>query len=234
VRGYDEEVLTKDEIFDHEKESLHEDAKITKIFRVETDIFHYETPICKVFKEFNYLLEIDVDVLTKDIPGFKTYEDIRIHGSTNGIKMYLGLKKSHDWIMALGKSLLMILIMFANRTNNDDTIQANQECLDEREPKDNDDDINDLDDYLIQNDAPFIVNEEEEQFNERRCKLLGIAYVKPPTCKFKKFEVIKYSFRPADEYVAIKEYEYDIGFEQKKTCLKSTIRFFARRTKDGS
>ncbi|GJV60157.1 hypothetical protein Tco_1466257 [Tanacetum coccineum] len=44
---------------------------------IETDIFHFETPLCKAFKEFNYLYQIDVDVLTKDIPGFKTYEEYK-------------------------------------------------------------------------------------------------------------------------------------------------------------
>ncbi|GJT42180.1 hypothetical protein Tco_0942045 [Tanacetum coccineum] len=44
---------------------------------IETNIFDFETPLCKAFKEFNYLLEIHIDVLTKDIPGFKTYEDYK-------------------------------------------------------------------------------------------------------------------------------------------------------------
>ncbi|GJS75356.1 hypothetical protein Tco_0725237 [Tanacetum coccineum] len=44
---------------------------------IKTDIFHFKTPLCKAFNEFNYLLQIDTDVLTKDIPGFKTYEGYR-------------------------------------------------------------------------------------------------------------------------------------------------------------
>ncbi|GJV93571.1 hypothetical protein Tco_1541384 [Tanacetum coccineum] len=54
---------------------------------------------------------------------------------------------------------------------------------------DEDDDIGDLEDYLIQKDPPYYVNKEEERSKERRCKLLGIPYVKPPTCKSEKFEV---------------------------------------------
>ncbi|GJW93600.1 hypothetical protein Tco_0173272 [Tanacetum coccineum] len=92
-----------------------------------------------------------------------------------------------------------------SRTDIDETIQ------DEKEPKgDNDDDIGDVGDYLILNEGPYYVNEEEERSKERRCKLLGIPYMKPPTCKSKNFEVVKYSFGPVEEYVAIKEYEYDI------------------------
>ncbi|GKC84795.1 hypothetical protein Tco_1140512, partial [Tanacetum coccineum] len=98
------------------------------------------------------------------------------------------------------------------RINNDnDAIQANQERFDDHEPmKDDDDDIGDLGDYLIPNYAPYYVDKEEERFKERRSKLLGIPYKKPPTFKSKKFKVIKYSFGPAEGYVAIKEYQYDI------------------------
>nr|GEU28599.1 hypothetical protein [Tanacetum cinerariifolium] len=95
---------------------------------------------------------------------------------------------------------------------NDDNnaIQANQEWFDDHEPMEDDDDIGDLDDYLIPKDAPYYVDEEEEGFKEKRRKLLGIPYEKLPTFISKKFEVIKYSFGPAKEYVAIREYEYDI------------------------
>nr|GEV41903.1 RNA-directed DNA polymerase [Tanacetum cinerariifolium] len=48
-----------------------------EIFRIKTDIFDFETPLCKAFKEFNHLLQIDVDVLIGDLPGFKTYEDYK-------------------------------------------------------------------------------------------------------------------------------------------------------------
>nr|GEU95325.1 hypothetical protein [Tanacetum cinerariifolium] len=40
-----------------------------------TDIFRFETPLCKAFKEFNYLSQIDVDVLIKDTHEFKAYEE---------------------------------------------------------------------------------------------------------------------------------------------------------------
>ncbi|GJX47627.1 hypothetical protein Tco_0272817, partial [Tanacetum coccineum] len=48
--------------------------EIFEVFRTETNIFDYDTSLCKAFYEFNYLLQIDPDVLTKDIDGFKTYD----------------------------------------------------------------------------------------------------------------------------------------------------------------
>ncbi|GJW55343.1 hypothetical protein Tco_0099428 [Tanacetum coccineum] len=89
--------------------------------------------------------------------------------------------------------------------------QKEQGWFDEHELMgDDDNDIGYLEDYLIRKDPPYYVNEDEEKFKEQRCKLLGIPCVKLPTCKTKKFEVAKYLFGPAEEYVAITEYEYDI------------------------
>ncbi|GKD23468.1 hypothetical protein Tco_1225171 [Tanacetum coccineum] len=109
----------------------------------------------------------------------------------------------------------------AGTTNDDDAVQADQGWFDNHEPmENNDDDIGDLGDYLIPNEGPYYVNEEEERSKERRCKLLGIPYMKPPTCKSEKFEVVKYSFGPAEEYVAIKEYEYGIRFRTEENVSR--------------
>ncbi|GKA26230.1 retrovirus-related pol polyprotein from transposon TNT 1-94, partial [Tanacetum coccineum] len=44
---------------------------------IETDVFDYETPFYLAFNEFNYLLKVDPDLLTKNIMRFKTYEDYK-------------------------------------------------------------------------------------------------------------------------------------------------------------
>ncbi|GJW14042.1 hypothetical protein Tco_0018175 [Tanacetum coccineum] len=53
------------------------EEETAKNFKIETDIFDYETPLCLAFNEFNYLLKVDPNLLTKDIMGFKTYEDYK-------------------------------------------------------------------------------------------------------------------------------------------------------------
>ncbi|GJU11086.1 hypothetical protein Tco_1133482 [Tanacetum coccineum] len=70
IRGDDEVELTDEESFDDEDE-------IVEVFRIDTNIFDYETPLCSAFNEFNYLLKVDLDLLTKDIMGFKTYKDYK-------------------------------------------------------------------------------------------------------------------------------------------------------------
>ncbi|GJY16530.1 hypothetical protein Tco_0386952 [Tanacetum coccineum] len=67
TRGDDEVELTDEESFDDEDD-------VAKVFRIDTNIFDYETPLCSAFKEFNYLLKVDPNLLTNDIIGFKTYE----------------------------------------------------------------------------------------------------------------------------------------------------------------
>nr|GEV79953.1 VIER F-box protein 2 [Tanacetum cinerariifolium] len=72
VRGDDEVELT-----DEESSCSDDEDEVVKIFRVDTNVFDFETPTCRAFKEFNCLLQIDPDVHTKDIKGFKTYEDYK-------------------------------------------------------------------------------------------------------------------------------------------------------------
>ncbi|GJW08055.1 hypothetical protein Tco_1570478 [Tanacetum coccineum] len=52
IRGVDEVELTDEEFYNNEDE-------VAEVFRIDTNIFDFETPMCKTFKEFNY---------NKDIP----------------------------------------------------------------------------------------------------------------------------------------------------------------------
>ncbi|GJV94642.1 hypothetical protein Tco_1546219 [Tanacetum coccineum] len=69
--GGDDEVELTDEEFSNNED------EVAEVFRIDTNIFDFETPMCKTFKEFNYLLQIDPDLLTKDIEGFKTYDEYK-------------------------------------------------------------------------------------------------------------------------------------------------------------
>nr|GEW53791.1 hypothetical protein [Tanacetum cinerariifolium] len=124
----DKEVLIDDEFFDLERDNLREGNEIAKVFKTKMDIFLFETPLCKEFKDFNHLLQSDVDLLTRNLSGFKTYKDHK-----NMFKNHAGIN------------------------NDDKAIQMNQEWFDDHEPigdDDDDDDILDLNDYLIPKDAP--------------------------------------------------------------------------------
>nr|GEW10252.1 zinc finger, CCHC-type [Tanacetum cinerariifolium] len=82
--GSDEIKPTNEEPSDLEETNHDDEQKIGEIFRSETNLFDYETPLCEKFKE--YILKIDPNLLTKDIEGFKTYEEFnwRNDGYCNG------------------------------------------------------------------------------------------------------------------------------------------------------
>ncbi|GKD68882.1 hypothetical protein Tco_1322972 [Tanacetum coccineum] len=65
-RGDDEEVKTNNELSNPRDDNLIEENEIAQIFRIDTDLFDFDTPLCQAFKEFNYLSQIDVD--NKGIP----------------------------------------------------------------------------------------------------------------------------------------------------------------------
>nr|GEW12255.1 retrovirus-related Pol polyprotein from transposon TNT 1-94 [Tanacetum cinerariifolium] len=253
-RGDDEEVLTDEELYDRKEEKVSEEKENAEIFRIETDIFDFETPLCKAFKKFNHPFQIDVDVLTGDLTGLKTYEDYKdapYHfknghsewptcnwkedGNCNGENLPGMIRigdmtwfQNYEWNIGRERRKKKKNQDHAGMTN-DDAIQGDHEWFDEHEPMEDDDDINDLDDYLIMNYASYFVDEEKERSKEIRCKLLGIPYVKPQACKYEKFEVIKYSFGPAEEYVAIKEYEYDIWLRTKENVSQVFKEIFRKK-----
>ncbi|GJU70135.1 hypothetical protein Tco_1256394 [Tanacetum coccineum] len=76
--GYDpSDIREDDEVELTDEESSDNEDDIAEVLRIDTNIFDYETPLCSTFKEFNYILEVDPDLLIKDIIGFKTYEDYK-------------------------------------------------------------------------------------------------------------------------------------------------------------
>nr|GEV72836.1 reverse transcriptase domain-containing protein [Tanacetum cinerariifolium] len=60
-----------------EKDDDHDD--ITDIFKIEGNLFDYETPLCKAFNDFNYLLKIDRDLFTFDIQRIGTYKEYELN-----------------------------------------------------------------------------------------------------------------------------------------------------------
>nr|GEY99806.1 hypothetical protein [Tanacetum cinerariifolium] len=70
------------------------------------------------------------------------------------------------------------------------------------------------------------VQDVQEQEDKERCELYDNLRQEPPICKIRRFEMIKYSFEEEEEYVAIKEYEYDDLQEPIKMNVTLTRRYF--------
>ncbi|GJU99291.1 hypothetical protein Tco_1328562 [Tanacetum coccineum] len=189
---------------------------------IETNIFDYESPVCKAFNEFNYIFQIDPDVLTKDILEFKTYEDYKDDWIYEWNDKVPWVNEKHWKLDGVWKETICDQ---GDATNIEPDVNYNT-CLDiarlfndhttkneEKDVQDGNEEIKDLDDYLVRGDAQF------NKDDERRCKLLGIPYAKPSACKTERFEVVKYSFGPSEKYVAIKECGYyDWTTSEENVC----------------
>ncbi|GJV96572.1 hypothetical protein Tco_1548149 [Tanacetum coccineum] len=60
-----------------EDENPNEMDNVPEIFKIEGNLFYFETPLCEAFHEFNWLLKIDTDLFTYDIQNFKTYDEYK-------------------------------------------------------------------------------------------------------------------------------------------------------------
>nr|GEW20409.1 hypothetical protein [Tanacetum cinerariifolium] len=98
VKPYDEESS------DPNEENLIDESKVAEIFRIETNVVDFETPTCIAFKEFNYLLQIDPDVLTKDSEGFKIYEEYKDDWIYEWNKDVPWVHENYGWMMEHGKN----------------------------------------------------------------------------------------------------------------------------------
>ncbi|GKE46253.1 hypothetical protein Tco_1477511, partial [Tanacetum coccineum] len=57
---------------------------IAEIFMIKYNLFDYETSLCKVFNEFNYLLKINTDLFTFEIQEIKNYEEYELNNNMTG------------------------------------------------------------------------------------------------------------------------------------------------------
>ncbi|GJW48900.1 putative reverse transcriptase domain-containing protein [Tanacetum coccineum] len=55
-----------------------------EIFKIEGNLFDFETPLCKAFNEFNYLLKIDTDLFTFNVQRIKTYKEYELNNNMTG------------------------------------------------------------------------------------------------------------------------------------------------------
>ncbi|GJT10536.1 hypothetical protein Tco_0857578 [Tanacetum coccineum] len=166
IRVDDEVELTDEEFSDDEDD-------IAEVFRNDTNIFDYETPLCLTFKEFNYLLEVNLDLLTTDIIGFKTYEDYK-----------------NDWIYEWNKDVPWV-----------DEKPWTNTGLERR-----------WNTYTSYDDA-YEINHKHNK-SEELCEVHEL-----PVSNIRRYMMIKYSFNGDEEYVAVKEDEYDdLTVTRKEAC----------------
>ncbi|GJW29737.1 hypothetical protein Tco_0046612 [Tanacetum coccineum] len=239
IRGDDEVELTD------EKSSYNED-EVAEVFRIDTNLFDFETPMCKAFKEFNYLLQIDPDLLTNDIEGFKTYDEYK-----------------DDWIYEWNKDVSWVdekpwtdigvwteptPVMHCCKPFNYKTgcsewptyrwkddgyynggnlpgayIVGNSLYYQDYEWYEALQDSK-LKDKPLTNKAIMeeLINEDDDDEEE----LCSNETHELPVCNMRKFEMIRSSFADDEEYVAIKEDEYDDLTSTSKDACRACQEIF--------
>nr|GEV78092.1 hypothetical protein [Tanacetum cinerariifolium] len=233
--GYDS---GDDEVELTDEESSDDMDEVPEFFRIDTNLFKFETPMCKAFNEFNCLLQIDPNLLTKDIEGFKTYEGMI--GSMNGIRMYRGSMRNHRLTLEFGPNLHQLNILASLSTirlgvqNGQHVVgrmMDTYEALEDSELKDG----------ALRNKAimeEFIKEDDESGYEQKRQWNIYTNYDDAyeinhedneseelyevhelPVCNIRRYMMIKYSFNNDEEYVAVKEDKYnDLTIIRKEAC----------------
>ncbi|GJY94679.1 hypothetical protein Tco_0511040 [Tanacetum coccineum] len=226
-----DEIEVSDESSDLE-ECWSDKEETIEIFKIETNFFDYETPLCLAFNEFNYLLKVDPDLLTKDIMGFKTYKDYKddwIYEWNENVPWVYDKPWLDNGIWKEPKPVKHDCKPFNYKTGCSEWPTCNlewYEALEDSKLKDealrnkaileglisDDESSNDCwkrwkshEIYYHNYDEGECENETHEEGHE----LCSIKTREVPICQKKRYKMIKYSFKDEEEYVAAKEDEYD-------------------------
>ncbi|GJY37576.1 hypothetical protein Tco_0423940 [Tanacetum coccineum] len=227
--GSDEIEPTNEKPSNLEETSHDDELEIGEIFRIETNLFDYEIPRCKKFKEFNYLLKIDSDLLTKDIEGFKTYEDYKddwiyewnedipwVHEKPWMDNGTWEEPKPNDGLM--DETFLELTLLETHSSirilNGMKPWRIKYEALRNKATMEGiiDDDGDESRSEVwrrwnVYDDTNHDHEYMNEQEIEERCEVFDDN--ERLVCNIRRFKMIKYSFRDDEKYVAIKEDEYD-------------------------
>ncbi|GJZ36541.1 zinc knuckle CX2CX4HX4C containing protein [Tanacetum coccineum] len=173
-----------------------------ELMKIDSDLFTYNTNLGKI----NHLLSIDPDVFTYDIEVQESYEEIvykcsLIAQETNGefrsnltstkknyigVPLFLTRKKEYKKYGHLAAPLRKNVTRFGEGTDEDD------------------DDLKGTIDYLEPTLYDGFVDSDDEEYKERKCRLLGMPYIKPPLILIEKFNVTRYSIGLGEVYTKIK------------------------------
>nr|GEU28698.1 putative reverse transcriptase domain-containing protein [Tanacetum cinerariifolium] len=223
--GDDKVVLTDYEDSIPKEHNIDDEAELDTILGIDLDLFHYETPLCKAFNEFNYLLKIEVDLFTYDVPRLKVFDkDEWMDWKNLGIpwveeKSWTNLEARfnntiHIWQpfhFHNGKTKWPTCNSDTDRFCNGgeltgiDNNKATTEDLGSN-PQNNTGNI--------YNEAPHKENASNDDVNP-----IDLNQERPPLCTIRRFEIIKYFFGPAEQFMGIKEQECDgEGRIEEDTC----------------
>ncbi|GJU49251.1 hypothetical protein Tco_1218806 [Tanacetum coccineum] len=174
---------------------------IAEVFKIKGNLLDFETPLCKAFNEFNYLLKIDTDIdgfcNGGELPGI-----VRV-----GCMNYF---QDHKWYDELADGVLkeeaFIHKAKYKESWGDATLGVMKfyACIFGRN-------------YGANNAGDTQDSQEQMKEHKRNKHTLSSKPTHDPSiCRVRRFEMMKYSFNADDEYVPIKEHEH---FDHSRTNI---------------
>ncbi|GJT15806.1 hypothetical protein Tco_0874512 [Tanacetum coccineum] len=192
LSDYDEEEETE------EDDNLNETDNDPEIFKIEGNLFDFETPLCEAFNEFNYLLKIDTDLFTYNVQNFKTYDEYERELNNdiargleetwlkNGVPYQLCECLQDRAIYSYGNIWTGPYVNMKTEKTSDPYLDVNRI-------------------FGRNYEASNVSDTQENQGHEEHIDNLT---PEPSNCKIKRFEMMKYSFNDDEVYITIKESGY--------------------------
>ncbi|GKB77738.1 hypothetical protein Tco_0944633 [Tanacetum coccineum] len=158
---------------------------ISNIIKIEGNLFDFETPLCKAFNDFNYLLKIDTDLFTFDIHRIRTYKEYELNN-------HVARDLEEPWSDNEVPYQLCDQICEPDHFKNGITKWPT--CSSDIDGFCNGGEL--LGMVWVRNMTYF----QDHKWDDPA--------LEPSVCKNRRFEMMKYSFNAEEEYIAIKESEY--------------------------
>nr|GEW31658.1 hypothetical protein [Tanacetum cinerariifolium] len=181
-----------------------------EMFKIEGNLFDFETPLCKAFNEFNYLLKIDTDLFSFDIPEFKTCEGYELNNmignleepwSNNGVPYQLCDHICEPY------QFKNEMIKWPMRSSDIDgfcnggelpRMEANW-AIGRPKAKMS---------LLLAHPGWPCDTQDYQEHKEKHEEHMDNPTHEPPVCKIRRCELMKYSFNADEQYISVKESEY--------------------------
>ncbi|GKA53668.1 hypothetical protein Tco_0746983 [Tanacetum coccineum] len=185
------------QLFDHNVEIKEDDDPhdITNIFKIEGNLFDFETPLCEAFNDFNYLLKIDKDLFTFDFQGTGTYEEYELnnHVTRDLEEPWLDNELQECW----WKINAHEVTPFTRLESYEHRLYANFKTEKAHDPY-----------FEVNNIFGRNYDTSNAQDNQGHKERMDDPTLEPSICKIRRFEMMKYLFNADKEYIAIKESVY--------------------------
>ncbi|GKE03490.1 hypothetical protein Tco_1395508 [Tanacetum coccineum] len=186
------------------------EEETAEIFKIETDVFDYETPLCLAFNEFNYILKVyDKSWLDNEI--WKEPKPVKHTCKPFNYKIGCSEWPTYSWREDgyCNGGNLPGAYHIGNSLHYQDLEWY--EALEDSKLKDE----------ALKNKAIMegLIKEYENETHDEGYELCSIKTREVPVCQIKRYKMIKYSFNDEEEYVAVKEDEYnDLTITSEEAC----------------